>query len=84
MRKKQTAVSHSSTEAEIIALETLLRAEALPVLSFWSIILDLYGLPAVKGSHSLQGTGRPVQETAGSDVKPIEKRACSLWKTMRR
>ena len=38
--KKQTAVSHSSTEAEIIALEAVMRMEGLPMLNLWTQVLD--------------------------------------------
>ena len=37
--RRQTAVSHSTTEAELIAAEYALRAEGLPVLSLWNYIL---------------------------------------------
>ena len=40
---KQSVVSHSSTESEIISLEHVLRNEALPFLSFWDIIIELLG-----------------------------------------
>ena len=40
--KKQGAVSHSSTEAEIIALDAALRMEALPALLLWENILDTF------------------------------------------
>ena len=40
--KKQGAVSHSSSEAEIIALETSLRMEALPTLELWDTIIDIF------------------------------------------
>ena len=33
--KGQSVISHSSTESEIIALDTLLRTEAIPILWFW-------------------------------------------------
>ena len=42
MCKKQGAVSHSSSEAEIIALETSLRMEALPALELWDTIIDVF------------------------------------------
>ena len=35
--KKQTAVAHSSTEAEIIALDAGVRLEALPILHLYSL-----------------------------------------------
>lgn len=40
--KKQTAVSRSSTEAEMVSLELLIRTEALPSLMFWQVLLNLY------------------------------------------
>ena len=44
MCKKQTAVSHSSTESEIISLDTGLRLDGLPALELWDLI--------VFGSHT--------------------------------
>ena len=38
MCKKQTAVSHSSTESEIISLDTGLRLDGLPALELWDLI----------------------------------------------
>ena len=40
MCKKQGAVSHSSTEAEIIALDAGLRLDGLPSLTLWEFILS--------------------------------------------
>ena len=37
--KKQGAVSHSSTEAEIIALDMGLRMQGLPVLELWDEVI---------------------------------------------
>ena len=39
MCKKQTAVSHSSTESEIIFLDTGLRLDGLPALELWDLIV---------------------------------------------
>ena len=39
MCTKQTAVSHSSTESEIISLDTGLRLDGLPALQLWEIFL---------------------------------------------
>ena len=41
MCKKQGAVSHSSTEAEMIALEAGMRMEGIPALILWSPILEV-------------------------------------------
>ena len=43
MCKKQTAVSHSSTESEIISLDTGLRLDGLPALERWDLIVSVLG-----------------------------------------
>ena len=43
MCKKQTAVSHSSTESEIISLDTGLRLDGLPALELWDLIDSVLG-----------------------------------------
>ncbi len=48
--KKQTAVSHSSTEAEFSSLENFLREQALPMLSLWALVFDLFGGSATSRS----------------------------------
>ena len=41
MCKKQTAVSHSSTESEIISLDAGLRLDGIPVLDLWDLIVPV-------------------------------------------
>ena len=43
MCKKQTAASHSSTESEIISLETGLILDGLLALEFWDLIVSVLG-----------------------------------------
>ena len=43
MCKKQTAVSHSSTESEIISLDAGLRFDGLPALELWDLIVSVFG-----------------------------------------
>ena len=43
MCKKQTAVSHSLTESEIISLDTGLRLDGLPALELWDLIVSVLG-----------------------------------------
>ena len=43
MCKKQSAVSHSSTESEIISLDTGLRLDGLPALELWDLIVSVLG-----------------------------------------
>ena len=43
MCKRQTAVSHISTESEIISLDTGLRLVGLPALELWDLIVSVLG-----------------------------------------
>ena len=43
MCKKQKAVSHSSTESEIISLDTGLRLDGLLALELWDLIVSVFG-----------------------------------------
>ena len=40
--KKQTAVSHSTSEAEVIALDAGTRLEGLPSLLLWDLVIDVF------------------------------------------
>ena len=53
--KKQTAVSHSSTESEIISLDTGLRLDGLLALELWDLIVSVFG----NISHISDRTGKP-------------------------
>ena len=55
MCKKQTAVSHSSTESEIISLDTGLRLDGLPALELWDLIVSVLGNVALVSD----GSGKP-------------------------
>ena len=41
MCKKQTSVSHSSTEAEIISLDAGLRMDGIPALTLWDLVIEM-------------------------------------------
>ena len=43
MCKKQTSVSHSSTESEISSLDAGLRLDGLPALELWDLIVSVLG-----------------------------------------
>ena len=43
MCKKQTSVSHSSTESEIISLDAGLRFDGIPALDLWDLIVVVLG-----------------------------------------
>ena len=42
MCKKQTSVSHSSTEAEIISLDAGLRKDGIPALTLWDLVIEVF------------------------------------------
>ena len=56
MCKKQTSVSHSSTESEIISLDTGLGLDGLPALELWDLIVSVLG----NCSRISDRTGKPV------------------------
>ena len=70
--KKQTAVYHSSTESEIIALEEAVRTEGLPILTFWETVVAILSsqpaaVPAIgTARHSVpkQSFYRPLHSPA--------------------
>ena len=43
MCKKQTSVSHSSTESEITSLDARLRLDGIPALDLWDLIVAVLG-----------------------------------------
>ena len=55
MCKKHTAVSHSSTESEIISLDTGLRLDGLLALKLWDLIVSVLG----NVSRVSDGSGKP-------------------------
>ena len=40
--KKQTSASHTSTEAEIISLDTGLRKDGIPALDLWDFVIEVF------------------------------------------
>ena len=56
MCKKQTSVSHSSTESEIISLDAGLRLDGIPALDLWDLIVFVLG----NTIRTPDRTGQPV------------------------
>ena len=69
MGKKQTAVSHSSTESEIISLDAGLRMDGLPAIDLWDVAMEV--------SHSSNN----VPPTENPKANPEEPRE-TAWETM--
>ena len=56
MCKKQTSVSHSATESEIISLDAGLRLDGIPALDLWDLSVSVLG----NTIQTPEGPGRPV------------------------
>ena len=57
MCKKQTSVSHSSTESEIISLDAGLRLDGILALDLWDLIVSVFG---------------SVTQTSDRTVRPVD------------
>ena len=94
MCKKQTAVSRSSTESEIISLDTGLRLDGLPAPELWDLIVSVFG----NISHISDRTGQPVNgknksynkidvmkdiDSVPSNVQSARQEACMCLRTMK-
>ena len=62
MCKKQTSVTLSSTESEIISLDAGLRLDGIPALDLWDLIVSVLG----NTTQNHDRTGRPVVEQTWS------------------
>ena len=72
MCKKQTSVSHSSTEAEVIPLDVSLRMDGIPALDLWDSVIEVF--------HSL-----PNQTSKTKDVrKPRPNLSANTQPNMRK
>ena len=56
MCKKQTSVSHCSTESEIISLDARLRLDGIPALKLWDLVVSVLG----NMTQTNERTERPV------------------------
>ncbi len=62
--KRQNAVSHSSTESEIVALEEAVRSEGLPTLTFWEHVVMLFGTPKAQTAQITNTVKEPKSNTS--------------------
>ena len=61
MCKKQTSVSHSSTEAELISLDAGLRMDGIPALDLLDLVREVFhSSPKPTQQHQRSSTGKPV------------------------
>ena len=71
MCKKQTAVSHSSTESEIISLDTGLRLDGLPALELWDLIVSVLGSVSRVSDRSGQPDGSQKKIDVMKDIDSV-------------
>ena len=72
MCQKQTAVSHSSTESEIISLDAGLRLDGIPALDLWDLIVAVLG--NTNQSHKERGDPFMNKRQIRSTPQTIPKR----------
>jgi hypothetical protein len=67
--KKQGAVSHSSSEAEIISLDAGVRLEGIPCLLLWELVLEVF---------DDSGGPPPPQSFKEAEAHILKKTGCSI------
>ena len=75
--KKQTSVSHRSTEWEIISLDAGLRLDGIPALDFWDLIVAVFG--NTNQNHTEQGDLSMNKREVRSPPHTIHKRNLREW-----
>ena len=65
MCKKQTTVSHSFTESDIISLDAGLRMDGLPALDLWDVVIEV-----LRSSNSTKTPTNHQQETVRGITNP--------------
>ena len=65
MCKKQTSISHSSSEAEIIYLHAGLRMDGIPALTLWVLVIEIFrSVPNKIEQPKEELRGNPLQATS--------------------
>ena len=75
MCKKQTSVSHSSTESEIISLDAGLRLDGIPALDLWDLIVSVLG----NMTQTTERPGRPRCHWQESKISRDDQRIEQHW-----
>ena len=59
--KKQTSVSHSSTESEVVSLDAGMRMDGIPALDLWDVVIGVLTSSIKKNSSSIEVSGNRIQ-----------------------
>ena len=65
--KKQTSVSHSSTQADLISLDAGLRMDGIPALDLWDSVIEVFHSSPNKTNKS-QRCERDTRKLAGNST----------------
>ena len=68
MCKKQTSVSHSSTESEIVSLDAGLRMDGQLALDLWDLVVELLGL-----NHRIPKPTQACTRETGVEIQSTHK-----------
>ena len=71
MRKKETSVSHGSTESEIVSVDAGLRMDGLPLLDLWDIVIRVLRSPQTNKKLSIVASGHRRKIAASSNGSTI-------------
>ena len=73
MCKKQTSVSHSSTEAELLFLDAGLRMDGMPALDLWDLVIEVFhSSPTQSKKTKDQARGNSFRDTQNQTEDPTK------------
>ena len=73
MCKKQTSVSHNSTEVELISLVAGLRTDGTPALDLWDLVIDIvHSSPNQSEKNKDQVRGNSLRDTTSTKHNNLE------------
>ena len=73
MCKKQTLVSHNSTEVELISLDAGLRTDGTPALDLWDLVIDIvHSSPNQSEKNKDQVRGNSLRDTTSTKHNNLE------------
>ena len=68
MCKKQTSVSHSSEDAEVISLDASLRMDGIPTLDLWGLVTEMiHSSPNQVNNNKDQVRGKLSRNTTSNE-----------------
>ena len=85
MCKKQTSVSHGSTDSEIISLDAGLRMDGLPALDLWDLVIEVlrttHGIPKPTQACTRETDAKIQNTPKDHNVGCLKRRSSSFERT---